>query len=162
MTIDITPEEKLQIVEQHMRSVLYSQYNINLSLIEANALATPNQENLNNLNAQLKDINTQLGLLQKEYDSVNAQILQATSEYFLNLGRIDRIPKLDIIKALSGISEGIDMPHPSSLSEEEVFYLVRHGRWNMKQFTDWLSTREEAAFERGYEQSSVSHEINQR
>lgn len=74
MTIDITPEEKLQIVEQHMRSVLYSQYNINLSLIEANALATPNQENLNNLNAQLKDINTQLGLLQKEYDSVNAQI----------------------------------------------------------------------------------------
>jgi hypothetical protein len=38
-------------------------------------------------------------------DSVNAQILSATSDYFLNLSRIDRIPKLDIIKALSNISD---------------------------------------------------------
>jgi hypothetical protein len=38
-------------------------------------------------------------------DSVNAQILSATSDYFLNLSRIDRIPKLDIIKALSNIKD---------------------------------------------------------
>jgi hypothetical protein len=38
-------------------------------------------------------------------DSVNAQILSATSDYFLNLSRIDRIPKLDIIKALSTIKD---------------------------------------------------------
>ncbi len=38
-------------------------------------------------------------------ESVNAQILQATSEYFLNLSRIDRIPKLDIIRVLSGIKD---------------------------------------------------------
>jgi len=38
-------------------------------------------------------------------DSVNAQILSATSDYFLNLSRIDRIPKLDIIKALSTIRD---------------------------------------------------------
>jgi hypothetical protein len=38
-------------------------------------------------------------------DSVNAQILSATSDYFLNLSRIDRIPKLDIIKALSSIKD---------------------------------------------------------
>lgn len=38
-------------------------------------------------------------------ESVNAQILSATSEYFLNLSRIDRIPKLDIIKALSSIRD---------------------------------------------------------
>jgi hypothetical protein len=34
-------------------------------------------------------------------DSVNAQILDKISEYFLNLSRIDRIPKLDIIRELS-------------------------------------------------------------
>lgn len=38
-------------------------------------------------------------------DSVNAQILDRISEYFLNLSRIDRIPKLDIIRELSTISD---------------------------------------------------------
>jgi len=38
-------------------------------------------------------------------DSVNAQILDKISEYFLDLKRIDRIPKLDIIRELSTISD---------------------------------------------------------
>ena len=38
-------------------------------------------------------------------DSVNAQILNNISEYFLNLSRVDRIPKLDLIKVLSSISD---------------------------------------------------------
>lgn len=38
-------------------------------------------------------------------DSVNAQILDKVSEYFLNLSRIDRIPKLDIIRELSSIKD---------------------------------------------------------
>ena len=36
-------------------------------------------------------------------DSVNAQILDKISEYFLDMKRIDRIPKLDIIRELSSI-----------------------------------------------------------
>ncbi len=38
-------------------------------------------------------------------DSVNSQILEKISDYFLNLSRIDRIPKLDVIKALSSITD---------------------------------------------------------
>jgi hypothetical protein len=38
-------------------------------------------------------------------DSVNAQILEVVSEYFLNLSRIDRIPKLDLIRQLSAIKD---------------------------------------------------------
>ena len=38
-------------------------------------------------------------------DSVRAQILDKISEYFLSLKRIDRIPKLDLIKELSDISD---------------------------------------------------------
>jgi hypothetical protein len=38
-------------------------------------------------------------------DSVNAQILDKISEYFLDLKRIDRIPKLDIIRELSSIRD---------------------------------------------------------
>lgn len=38
-------------------------------------------------------------------DSVKAQILDKISEYFLSLKRMDRIPKLDLIKELSSISD---------------------------------------------------------
>ena len=38
-------------------------------------------------------------------DSVSSQITAAVSNYFLNLSRIDRIPKLDLIKVISNISD---------------------------------------------------------
>jgi hypothetical protein len=53
-------------------------------------------------------------------DSVNAQILDVISEYFLNLGRIDRIPKLDIIRLLSGIRDihSVDIQFLSKKNED--------------------------------------------
>jgi hypothetical protein len=38
-------------------------------------------------------------------DSVNAQILDKISDYFLNLSRIDIIPKLDLIRTLSSLTD---------------------------------------------------------
>lgn len=38
-------------------------------------------------------------------DNVNSQIYDNVSEYFLNLNRIDRIPKVDLIKAISSIPD---------------------------------------------------------
>jgi hypothetical protein len=38
-------------------------------------------------------------------DSVNSQILNVISNYFLDLKRVDRIPKLDIIRELSNIND---------------------------------------------------------
>lgn len=38
-------------------------------------------------------------------ESVNAQIFEVISNYFLNLNRMERIPKLDIIKGLSDIKD---------------------------------------------------------
>jgi hypothetical protein len=38
-------------------------------------------------------------------DSVNAQILNSISAYFLNLNAMDRIPKVDIVKSLSNIAD---------------------------------------------------------
>jgi hypothetical protein len=53
-------------------------------------------------------------------DSVNAEILDKISEYFLDLKRIDRIPKLDIIKELSSIRDihSIDIQFVSRNNEE--------------------------------------------
>jgi hypothetical protein len=72
MTINLSPEEKLQIAEQHMKTVLYNEYNAELSLIEANAVSTPNQSTIDSTNAQLKDIAAQKDVLQKEIDSLTS------------------------------------------------------------------------------------------
>jgi hypothetical protein len=53
-------------------------------------------------------------------DSVNAQILHKISEYFLDLSRIDRVPKLDIIRALSTITDihSVDIQFVSKKNED--------------------------------------------
>jgi len=53
-------------------------------------------------------------------DSVNAQILDKISEYFLNLKRIDRIPKLDIMRELSSIRDihSVDIQFISKKNED--------------------------------------------
>jgi hypothetical protein len=53
-------------------------------------------------------------------DSVNAQILDAISTYFLALSRIDRIPKLDLIRELSFITDihSVDIQFVSKKNED--------------------------------------------
>jgi hypothetical protein len=53
-------------------------------------------------------------------DSVNTQILNKISEYFLDLSRIDRVPKLDIIRELSTITDihSVDIQFVSKKNED--------------------------------------------
>lgn len=53
-------------------------------------------------------------------ESVNAQILDKISEYFLDLSRIDRVPKLDIIRELSLITDihSVDIQFISKKNED--------------------------------------------
>jgi hypothetical protein len=53
-------------------------------------------------------------------DSVNAQILDRISNYFLDLSRIDRVPKLDIIRELSSITDihSVDIQFVSKKNED--------------------------------------------
>lgn len=53
-------------------------------------------------------------------ESVNSQIINDISDYFLNLTRIDRIPKLDIIRILSSITDihSVDIQFISKKNED--------------------------------------------
>ena len=64
--MELTPEEKLTIVTQHIRNVLLAQYNAELSLMTANASAKPDLELIKTLSDNLKEINLQNDVLQKE------------------------------------------------------------------------------------------------
>lgn len=53
-------------------------------------------------------------------DSVNAQVLEVISNYFLNMNTMDRIPKVDIVRALSNIKDihSVDIYFVSKKNED--------------------------------------------
>jgi hypothetical protein len=71
MSIELTDQEKAGIIEQHMKSLEFSEYNLNLSVLEVQAMAVPNQENLDNLTLQLSDLAAKKAVLQQELSSLN-------------------------------------------------------------------------------------------
>ena len=62
----LSNEEKIAIVNQHKRTVEYSKYGIELSLMEENAVQSPSQTTLDSLNDQLSDLNSKLAALDAE------------------------------------------------------------------------------------------------
>ena len=64
--MELTNQEKIEIVEQHLKNVLLSEYNINLTIEEATAIAEPIEANVSALNLQLADILAQKAALNSE------------------------------------------------------------------------------------------------
>ena len=70
MTI-LSNEDKIAIINQHKRSVEYSKYGVELSIIEENAVASPNSQNISSLNNELTDLNNKLAALDAEIASLS-------------------------------------------------------------------------------------------
>lgn len=71
MTIELTDLEKSTVVDQHIKNLGYTVYNLNLSLREAQAVAIPSQEVINSLNLQIADASAQMAVLQAELASLD-------------------------------------------------------------------------------------------
>mgnify|MGYP006286246121 CR=1 FL=1 len=56
MTYELTNQEKTEVVNQHLKNAEYSLFNLNLSLIEEQAVATPNAANISSINAQITEV----------------------------------------------------------------------------------------------------------
>lgn len=67
----LSNEEKVSIIDQHTRNIEYSKYNLEVSLIEENAVTEPNQEAIDSLNSQLADLNVKLSALDAEKVSLS-------------------------------------------------------------------------------------------
>jgi hypothetical protein len=70
MTYELTNDEKRNIINQHLRNLKYSQYGIQISVVEENAAVTPDQENLSTLNGQLANINGKIDVLVAELATI--------------------------------------------------------------------------------------------
>lgn len=62
----LSNEEKINIINSHIRNLEYNKYNLEISIIEENAKNSPAMDTLSSLNAQVAEINTQLTALTSE------------------------------------------------------------------------------------------------
>ena len=62
----LSNEEKISIIDQHIKNLEYNKYNLEISLIEENAVASPDATNLSTLNAQISALSLKLSALQTE------------------------------------------------------------------------------------------------
>lgn len=71
--MELTNNEKKSIISQHIKGINTSIYNINVSIISANALEEPDQELINNLNLQLGKEEEKKIALMNEYSLLNSE-----------------------------------------------------------------------------------------
>lgn len=66
MTTSLTNSDKLSVVNQHIKSIDFQLYNIELDLLEANAEATPNAENISSINGRITSLTAKRAKLAAE------------------------------------------------------------------------------------------------
>jgi hypothetical protein len=72
MTYELTNEEKAAIVNQHIKNLEYSIYNLQVSLVEENAVSAPDAAKVSSLNSQISEANTKKTALLAELDELTA------------------------------------------------------------------------------------------
>ena len=70
MTYELTDSEKVAVVNSHLKNLEQNKYNIELSLIQENALDNPVQSVVDSLNSQLADIASKKTALLAELSSL--------------------------------------------------------------------------------------------
>lgn len=68
----LTNEEKINIINSHLKNLEYNKFSIEISIVEENAKNNPLAETLTSLNAQISEIDSQVAALQTELASLTA------------------------------------------------------------------------------------------
>lgn len=75
MTIELTYEEKLGIVDQHIKSVDYAIYGLQLDLLEIQATANPDASQVSNINTRITASTAKRAALVEEKDSLTPNVV---------------------------------------------------------------------------------------
>jgi len=72
MSAILTNEEKAAIVTQHMKNIEYSIYNLEVSVIEEEAVQSPDSEKISALNSDITELSAKKAALTTELASLTA------------------------------------------------------------------------------------------
>ena len=76
MTTILTNEEKINVVNQHIKSVEYNIYGHQLDLIQANAVASPDAGQITAINARIAEANAVKTALVTEKNSLTVVVAE--------------------------------------------------------------------------------------
>lgn len=72
MTIQLTKEEKAQIINNHIKSLSYTKYNLEIDVVQENAKAAPVASSITAFENQIEDVDGQILALNTKLTAVNA------------------------------------------------------------------------------------------
>jgi len=72
MTIELTKEEKAQIINNHIKSLSYTKYNLEIDILQENAKDAPVASSISAFQDQITDIDGQIAALNTRLTAVNA------------------------------------------------------------------------------------------
>jgi len=70
MTTTLTNQEKLNIVNQHIKSLDYALYGFELDLVQANAVSVPDLEQIASIDSKISELNSKKAALVLEKNSI--------------------------------------------------------------------------------------------
>jgi prefoldin subunit 5 len=70
MTYELTNEEKISIIDQHLKNLEYNRYNLQVSILELTSETNPKQESITDIQAQIDSIVAQQTALSAEIASL--------------------------------------------------------------------------------------------
>jgi hypothetical protein len=73
MTSTLSNEEKLNIVNQHIKSIDFSIYGLQLDLMESQAIDTPDPIQVSSTSGRIASANSRRAVLVEERDSLTAE-----------------------------------------------------------------------------------------
>lgn len=68
---ELTNEEKNNIIITHLRTLAFQKYNLEVSVLEEQALEEPNQETIDALDAQVQVVQSKISRLETESNSLS-------------------------------------------------------------------------------------------
>jgi prefoldin subunit 5 len=72
MTIELSNEEKIGIVNQHIKNLAYNKYNLQMTIAELEAVSTPSQNDIDDINAQIATVDLKISALNAELVTLQA------------------------------------------------------------------------------------------
>jgi len=70
MTAELSVEEKIGIIDSHIRNLAYNKYNLEMTILAENAKDEPSQESLDRINKNLSENSNQIKILEEEKASL--------------------------------------------------------------------------------------------
>ena len=72
MSTQLTKEDKVSIINSHIRTLTFNKYNLEIDILQENAKSTPSESAIANFEEQKTEVLGQITALQAELTKVNA------------------------------------------------------------------------------------------